>query len=216
MQLDFTGLNNIAQKIAIKDFEEDPVEATESPIEDANKEERVEISLDALKGLTGANTEPQKQVDGVALINLTRQQQDHNKTLEVYGEYQTNIKRAGELRADILKGVKAGVPVHTLLLKAVECISNMTGDKLFYRLIEKDLKAIYGEAFLDDIPLEWELAEVEERLEKMKEALARETNSLDSKQRIETAIREHEAQVTTLKGLLERASKTELKKGYIE
>ena len=212
MQLDFTGLNNIAQKIAIKDFEEDPVEATESPIE----EERVEISLDALKGLTGVNTEPQKQVDGVALISLTRQQQDHNKTLEVYGEYQTNIKRAGELRADILKGVKAGVPVHTLLLKAVECISNMTGDKLFYRLIEKDLKAIYGEAFLDDIPLEWELAEVEERLEKMKEALARETTSLDSKQRIETAIREHEAQVTTLKGLLERASKTELKKGYIE
>ena len=92
----------------------------------------------------------------------------------------------------------------------------MTGDKLFYRLIEKDLKAIYGEAFLDDIPLEWELQEVETRLGRLREAYKRETTSPDSKQRIETAIREHEAQVTTLKGLLERASKTELKKGYIE
>lgn len=216
MQLDFTGLNNIAQKIAIKDFEEDPVEATESPTEEANKEEWVELSLDALKGLTGANIEPQeepqKQVDGVALISLTRQQEDHRRTLEAYKEYQTNIRRSGELRTDILKGVKAGQSAHTLLLKAVECISNMTGDKLFYTQIEKDLKAIYGEAFLDDIPLEWELKEVELRLDRLREAYKRETTSPDSKHRIETAIREHEAQVATLKGLLERASKTELKK----
>lgn len=216
MQLDFTGLNSIAQKIAIKDFEEEPVEAPESPTEDANKEEWVELSLDALKGLTMANTEPQtdiqKQVDGVALISLTRQQEDHRRSLEAYKEYQTNIRRSGELRTDILKGVKAGEPVHTLLLKAVEYISNMTGDKLFYSQIEKDLKAIYGEAFLDDIPLEWELDEVKTRLDRLREAYKRETTDTDSKHRIETAIKEHEEKIATLKRLLERANKNTLKK----
>lgn len=216
MQLDFTGLNNIAQTIAIKNFKKDPVEATERPTEDANKEELVELSLDALKGLTGVNTEPQekaqKPVDGVALISFTRQQQDYNRTLEAYRKYQTNIRRAGELRTDILKGVKAGVPAHTLLLKAVECISNMTGDKLFYSQIEKGLKVIYGEAFFYDIPIAEEIKEVELRLDMLRKAYKRETTSPDSKHRIATAIREHETQVATLKGLLERTSKTELKK----
>lgn len=214
MQLDFTGLNNIAQTIAIKDFKKDPVEVTESPTEDVNKEELVEqLSLDALKGLIGTNTEPQekvqKPVDGVALISFTRQQQDYNRVLKAYREYQTNIRRAGELRTDILKGVKAGVPAHTLLLKAVECISNMTGNKLFYDQIYRDLQYIYGEAFLEEIPLEWELDSVEERLEKLKKALVRYSTELDAKKRIQNAITEHEKKKGELLELMRKSGNTD-------
>jgi len=122
-----------------------------------------------------------------------------------YKEYQSNIRKSGSLRTDILKGVQAGEPAQKLLLKAVECISRMTGDTLFYSQIEKDLKAIYGDAFLEEIPLEWELEEVETRLEKLKEALARETTEPDAKDRIKRAIRKHEEKQTEIKELLEKS-----------
>lgn len=70
-----------------------------------------------------------------------QEQADHEKALTVYREYQENIRRAGSLKADILKGSKDGEPLEDLLLKAVKCISLMTADDLFAKLIEKDLEA---------------------------------------------------------------------------
>lgn len=76
------------------------------------------------------------------MVNVYAQEQaDREKAANVYREYQNNIRLAGSLKTEIIKGSKAGDPLEDLLLKAVKCISVMTADDLFYRLIERDLKA---------------------------------------------------------------------------
>ena len=61
-----------------------------------------------------------------------------------YREHQENIRQAGQLRAEINKGVQAGEPIYKLLLTAIECISLMTGEKLFYDMNKDNLQTIYG------------------------------------------------------------------------
>ena len=82
------------------------------------------------------------------------------------------------------------------------------GEKLFYSQIDGDLKAIYGEAFLEEIPLEWELEAVEDRLQKLNEALTRELEP-DARQRVQSAIKAHEERIGSLKGLLEKSVNTD-------
>lgn len=203
LKLDFTGLNNIALKEAQRDFKT-ALEATEESTR-GKPCQPIENALEVLKGLKTAPEAPETAIEGKALISLTREKEERQRIADAYKEYQSNIRKSGSLRTDILKGVQAGEPAQKLLLKAVECISRMTGDTLFYSQIEKDLKAIYGDAFLEEIPLEWELEEVETRLEKLKEALARETTEPDAKDRIKRAIRKHEEKQTEIKELLEKS-----------
>lgn len=209
MNLDFSGLNSISRNMLLKEFPDIPVDAPESPEASSNDIDSIEIPLDALNGLKNENREP---VDGIALIKLRRQQEDHEQIQEAYKAYQDNIKRSGELRAEILRGIKSGEPTPTLLLKAVECISNMTGDKLFYTQAEKDIKAIYGEAFLSRGSLELELVEVEERLSMLKKACKREGIDEGDKERITIAIKSHEKRQETIKALIERAEENTLKR----
>lgn len=209
MSLDFSGLNNISRNMLLKEFPDMPVDAPESPKTGNNEIDSIEIPLDALNGLKNENIEP---VDGIALIKLRRQQEDHKQIQEAYKAYQDNIKRSGDLRAEILRGIKSGESTPTLLLKAVECISNMTGDKLFYTQAEKDIKAIYGEAFLSGESLELELLEVEERLSMLKKADKREDIDEGDKERITIAIKSHEKRQETIKALIERAEENKLKR----
>lgn len=209
MNLDFSGLNGISRNMLLKEFPDIPVDAPESQEASSNAIDSIEIPLDALNGLKNENREP---VDGIALIKLRRQQEDHEQIQEAYKAYQDNIKRSGELRAEILRGIKSGEPTPTLLLKAVECISNMTGDKLFYTQAEKDIKAIYGEAFLSGKSLELELVEVEERLLMLKKAYKREDIDEGDKERITIAIKSHEKRQETIKALIERAEENTLKR----
>lgn len=208
MELDFTGLNNIALSEAQRDFTDllDEIETLEAP-----ESNETEIDLEEFSKLWKSPKEDQREaqrdfIGDRARVSLQREQEEHKRLQEAYREQQTNILRAGELRADILKGVKAGEPAQLLLLKAVECIAKMTGDTLFYSQTEKDLKAIYGEALLQKEPLELELKGVEDRLKKLKEARARETTEEESRYSIETAIKAHERKKGELEKLLERAS----------
>ena len=209
MNLDFSGLNSISRNMLLKEFPDIPVDAPESPEASSNVIDSIEIPLYALNGLKNENREP---VDGIALIKLRRQQEDHEQIQEAYKAYQDNIKRSGELRAEILRGIKSGESTPILLLKAVECISNMTGDKLFYTQAEKDIKAIYGEAFLSRGSLELELVEVEERLSMLKKACKREGIDEGDKERITIAIKSHEKRQETIKALIERAEENTLKR----
>ena len=88
----------------------------------------------------------------------------------------------------------------------------MTGDKLFYTQAEKDIKAIYGEAFLSGESLELELVEVEERLSMLKKAYKREDIDEGDKERITIAIKSHEKRQETIKALIERAEENTLKR----
>lgn len=193
MDLDFSGLNSIAQRNAQKDFSE--------PF----KGKGINFPVETEKPPEAPQKAPERQeVEGLAQIRLQREQEDHKKAVEMYGAYQTNIKRAGQLRTDIMKGVKAGDAPQDLLLKAVECIALMTGDRIFYEQIEEDLKAIWGECFLDPIPLEWELREVEDHIASMKRAYKEEGLGSDSKARIERALQAHYQKRDRLKALLEK------------
>lgn len=199
MDLDFSKLSNISKR------KPQPQKPLERPVT-----EETEISLETLQKLfkqpTEATTEPQEDLLGDrARVRLKREQDDHNRTQAVYREYQKNIKSSEQLRTDILKGAQAGEPATALLLKAVECISLMTGDKPFYSQIEKDLTSVYGEALLEPVPLRRELEAVNTRLDLLRKALQRESSGSD-RQRVQTAIKAHEKKVWELEKLLEKAS----------
>jgi hypothetical protein len=195
LTLDFSGLDSIATRQAQKDFLE--------PVREEAVQSTIEATGSPQKPATGSQEAMLEELGKVATIKLQREQEEHKKTLEIYREYQQNIKRSGQLRTDILRGVKAGEAPQVLLLKAVECISLMTGDSLFYRQIQQDLKAVWGEGFLDRIPLEWELEEVRKHLENLLEALDRETTT-DSRERIKGAIEAHRKKEKELEELIKR------------
>ena len=61
-----------------------------------------------------------------------------------YKKQQENIKKSERLRAEINKDIQAGEPIYKVLLKAIECISLMTGDRVFYDINKNNLQTIYG------------------------------------------------------------------------
>lgn len=146
---------------------------------------------------------PQRATEGTEtagrlLAQYRQEKAEHERTLEVYREYQKNIRESGSLRTDILKGAKAGEPPVALLLKAVKCISLMTGDTVFYSQLEGDIKSIYGAGLLEPEPLKIEIQETRERLQRLQKALERDTEPADSKQRIERAIQAHKDRISQL------------------
>ena len=114
----------------------------------------------------------------------------------VYKEHQENIKRAEQLRTDINKGVQAGEPIYKVLLKAIECISLMTGDKTFYDMNKSNLQTIYGILGEPEV-IAVERQEVEQRLKRLMAAYEKEKDP-GAKQRIKAAIKAHEEKIKTL------------------
>ena len=126
--LDFTALENIAIESAKKDFS-DPI-----------KNVRGNTALQPEKPLRSENRAPQEVHTHV----LDREVQERAQLREVYRQQQERIRRAGTLREEILKGVKAGEDPRALLLKAVDCIGCMTGDTVIYSQCKADVARVYG------------------------------------------------------------------------
>ena len=147
------------------------------------------------EGLSGAS-------EGVSLVRLGRDKEDRARLLDTYRKLQDNIKASGTLRTDIIKGARAGESITALFLSAVKCISLMTGDTVFYSQIEADVKAIYGEGLLEPEPLQIQIHEVEERLEKLQCSLTRAGIAPDDRQRIQNAVQAHQRKREELLGLL--------------
>jgi hypothetical protein len=114
----------------------------------------------------------------------------------VYKEYQENIKRAGRLMTEINKGIQVGEPVYKVLLKAIECISLITGDRVFYDMNKNNLQTIYG-ILGEPAAIEIERREVEQRLKRLMAAYEKEKDP-GAKQRIKAAIKAHEEKIKTL------------------
>ncbi len=199
MKLDFTAIRgNLVEK------------PTESPTAAFNGLGCIE----ALEPVKPAQKAPERAIEGTEqagrlLAQYKQEQAEHERTLAIYREYQHNIKESGSLRTAILKGAKVGEPPVALLLKAVKCISLMTGDTVFYSQLEGDIVSIYGAGLQEPEPLELELKGVQERLQNLQKALERDTEPADSKQRIERAIQAHRDRESQLKGLIE-TGKTQL------
>lgn len=198
MELDLTRLNSLAfRNFAEISPEKQP---SKTPLEPLLEPEGYKTPLKEENALQG-------QIGGLQGIPILQRQADANKAekeraLSVYREYQENIKRSGQLQTDILKGAKRGEDIYSLFLKAVQAISLMTSNTVFYSQLNDDIRAIYGAGLLEPKPLELELKEVEGRLEKLREASKRGTEPADSLQRIEGAIQAHEQRATELKALI--------------
>lgn len=138
-------------------------------------------------------------------LKAQREAADRQRMLDIFREHQENIKRSGQLQTEILKGVKAGECVYNLFLKAVKAISLMASNSLFYSQIEADTRAIYGEGLQEQAPLQCELAEVQKRLTRLREAQAEKLEH-DSRERIGRAIQAHEERIAQLQGKIDRAN----------
>lgn len=82
------------------------------------------------------------------------------------------------------------------MLKAIECISLMTGEKLFYDANREYLQTIYS-ILGEPEAIEIKRQETEQRLTRLKVAREKEREP-GAKRRIQTAIKAHEEQLKTL------------------
>lgn len=103
----------------------------------------MEIDFTALDNISGesvqeAHSQPKHS------HQLDKEIREREKLREIYHIQQENIRRAGTLRSEILKGIKRAEEPTALLLKALKCISLMTGDTAIYTQSKKDISAIYG------------------------------------------------------------------------
>ncbi|MEM1506258.1 hypothetical protein RG959_23020 [Domibacillus sp. 8LH] len=128
------------------------------------------------------------------LKKLSKLQALNDQVTSAY-KRQQDIKRISTAaRVDIIKSVQAGENPYRLLLKAVECISTITGDSAFYMQIKTDLEAIHGKGLENPDMLEFEKKELEERLKRLEAAKTNTTSEADQK-RINTAISEHKRRI---------------------
>lgn len=199
MELDLTRLNNLA----FADFkrEQEKKQAPESPTEPRKASGEYEA-------IAGDKKPLETLVEGLEGIHKLQRQADTKKmdidrSLAICKEYQQNIKTSSHLQTEILKGAKAGESVYSLLLKACKAISLMTSNSVFYSQLEGDIRAIYGQGLLDPLPLQIELQETQERLTRLREALNREIEP-DAKERIQRAVKAHEAKIADLESLIQR------------
>ncbi len=80
----------------------------------------------------------------------------------------------------------------------------MTSNSLFCSQIEADIEAIYGRGLQYKPPLQKELQETQERLQRLLEAEQGEQPP-DSKQRIQAAIKAHRAAIERLEDMINKA-----------
>lgn len=80
----------------------------------------------------------------------------------------------------------------------------MTSNKLFYMQIEADTRAIYGAGLNYKPPLQHELQDTQERLQRLLEAEQREQPP-DSRERIRAAIKAHRAAIERLEDMIAKA-----------
>lgn len=110
---------------------------------------------------------------------------------EVYKKYQEATRASESAKTAIIKGILAGANPYRLLLTATDCIGKLTGDTSFLDITKADLLQLHGDVLGEPQALEIELAEVEDRLERLRAA--------QSTMRVQSAIREHEARAEELR-----------------
>lgn len=142
--------------------------------------------------------------EGKPPVMLQREQERRTeaekKALEVYKEYQKNIRNSESAQTTILKGLQAGENPYKLLLSACECIGYLTSNKAFSEMARGNILEIVGKGLLQPEALEIELEGVKSRLAMLTRPEL-EAEPPDSRRRIGAAIRAHQKRA----GEIERA-----------
>ena len=120
---------------------------------------------------------------------------------EITQERQSEIAHANQLQVEVMKGLQCGEPVERLLLKALESMALKENDTVSYPEAKKTLIAVYGDALGQPVPLQIELEEFEERLERLRKAYeeGKETEPKDTQERVKNAIMAQENRIALLK-----------------
>ena len=192
MELDFTKMDSLTPPGAegeIKGAAEGFFRPSEA-LEAASDSKAMPRATTALKELSGAKTAPGWADQKGGELERAR---------EVYRIYQENIKRAQTLQQEISKGVTLAEDVYTLFLKAAEAISLMTSNMVFYNHVEAGLREIYGAALRETGALQMALKQAQERLERLREAEAKETEKT-ALNGIQRAIKANEERIRRLSG----------------
>lgn len=181
MALDFSGLLNLGQAQGLQAAQEDFGEAAQGK---------------STKGMIGGPSRAAQEAS-----------QERAKLAQLYKEQQENIRAAEQLRVEIIKGIKAGIDLYILFLKALDCISRMTGDQLYYDMNEAQARATYG-ALGHSTPIEQEIEGARKRLELLQAARDQEADPR-SRDRIEQAIKAHQELIKQLGAHLDQADRQE-------
>ena len=106
-------------------------------------------------------------------------------------------------RTDITKGILAAQNPYDMLIQAIQCISLMTGDSVFYNQNLENIKVVYGIGLSEPESLAIELSEVRQRLQMLQRPeLASE--SADIRKRIGYAIKAHQEREAQLMTVIDR------------
>lgn len=159
-----------------------------------NKKKEVDLEL---------NNSPRKLTEQVPRLKkmYMTEQVEYTESRNIYKEYQNNIKKAEQLRIELLKGIKVADDSLKLLLKACKCISLMTGDNLFFEQVENNIVNIYGIGLKEPEPIKTELEKVRKRLQKLREVEQKEKQE-ETRACIAFAIKSHEKREIYLQDLL--------------
>lgn len=111
-------------------------DTTEAPIEKEIQSKGIEVSNNT-QSPSESLSEPHR---GKIYNKLEKDRENKERARKVYDEYQRNTKRTEQLRSQINRGIAEGAETEALLLQALECISLMTDDKLFYSMNRDRLK----------------------------------------------------------------------------
>lgn len=184
MELDLSWLDEIGKK--------EPLDSLPLPFSD---EDAATAPADPVEGAGRL----QRQAD----INRAEREQ----CAQILREYQENMKSAGMLTTEIIKGVQTGADVYDLFLKAVKALSLVTGNSALSDFVKEYTVTVYGSGLGKEQPLRIELQQVQDRLDRLREAAQRAGEPLDSIQRIQNAIKAHEQRADVLKQLIEKAER---------
>ena len=117
-----------------------------------------------------------------------------------FGVYKAWLRKTHlteQLQGEIVRGIKAGESVQSLLLKCAKALSLATNNSVFYHEIEKELFSVYGEALGQPESMELELEGAKARLEKIKAARERADTEVVRDDMLQ-AIRAHEQRIAYL------------------
>jgi hypothetical protein len=87
------------------------------------------------------NIQPREEHINKHLQSATdKNAQGREQSKRILKEYSANMEKAGQLRQEIARGTRDGEDLRILFLKAVECISKMTGDSAYNNSVKEHLE----------------------------------------------------------------------------
>lgn len=172
--------------------------AVNAAIDTMTAQKPVEAHVNVIN-VNGASTPPSAESVTEAL---------QKRVAAIYKAQQQAIQATGQKTTELLKGIQRGENIYKLFLQAIEIIGLMTGDTVIHNQAAEDIKTVFGVGLLEPYPLQMELEEIRQRINKLSEATERADQLDDSLKRIYNAIAQHKTRERQIESLIERREQT--------